>query len=577
MRSNRPRRRLQQQKANFLKRLGAESDEDLYEHVLKESFTGDAFEANIEGVFCNYYLQRGHACERFCDSFWSWGGEKLDEAFKLRRRVAGANTLALFGAFGLSFANPVAGIATGVAVSGAAGVAEGVAKRNVASFGHLQSHLSHKIHGCTTRMIEKSLKLDCLTPDARQRLRELEHPENKSKKSALARMASYFSGPIVSGVNNLVSRFSTISNLASGVIGTFIPFLPLATVGLSRIASNIRHKSAISEGKFLDDVADIIFDENSWTNKDRASGEIEKLTKGFAQELATSDNHGRIPSDGKKYHKAPAQSKDKNTNIKKGITFPAWLAAKAHKFVKRKLLKKNVEDIAEKPKSKVVFASESSEKLDKKSKEEAAALDEDHLQSRASVDYQSRPASKSKPESKPNVVTIQSGQKDEVDELLTEFSQLASKPVERNKTGRSQQVKKQNKVIDKVLSKSREFILKSQTTNHEDNTTIFVYAHPDFQDQDHPKYEERQVVYIRNNSSGKIDVLYGQKASAFVVERPTEEKNGLIVKIGNSVEYYGQTSGSIFQSFKSKSSPGTSLGSAKSQNVIGSREIVNSV
>ena len=85
------------------------------------------------------------------------------------------------------------------------------------------------------------------------------------------------------------------------------------------------------------------------------------------------------------------------------------------------------------------------------------------------------------------------------------------------------------------------------------------------------------MVYIRNNSSGKIDVLYGQKASAFVVERPTEEKNGLIVKIGNSVEYYGQTSGSIFQSFKSKSSPGTSLGSAKSQNVIGSREIVNSV
>ena len=72
---------------------------------------------------------------------------------------------------------------------------------------------------------------------------------------------------IVSGVNNLVSRFSGISTLASGVIGTFIPFLPLATVGLSRIASNIRHKSAISERQFLDDVAEIIFDENSWSDK----------------------------------------------------------------------------------------------------------------------------------------------------------------------------------------------------------------------------------------------------------------------------------------------------------------------
>ncbi len=350
--------RFEEQKANFLKRLGAKSDKDLYKNILKESFEGDAFEDNIEALFANYYSQKGKSCERFYDSFLLWGEEKLDEAFKLRWKVAGINTLGLFGAFGLSFANPIAGIAAGVAVSVTAGVAEGVAKRNVANFGHLQSHLYHKIHACATRMIEKALKLDCLTPQAKQKLQDLEHPENKSKKSALTRFSSYFSGPIASGVNNLVSRFSGISTLASGVIGTFIPFLPLATVGLSRIASNIRHKSAISEGQFLDDVAEIIFDENSWSDKQRSGAEIEKLSQEFSQELAASDNHGRIPSDKKKYHKGASQSKDKNTNIKKGITFLPWLSAKFHKFIKRKLLKKDVEDIAEASLDEIIYLDE---------------------------------------------------------------------------------------------------------------------------------------------------------------------------------------------------------------------------
>jgi len=362
MRRNRPRTKLEMQKANFLKGLGAKSSEDLYKRVLKKSFEGDPFEANIEATFCNYYLQEGKDCEEFYDSFLLWGEKKLDKAFKFRWRVAAANMFGLFGALGISFANPIAGVATGVAVSGAAAVAEGVAKRNVASFGHLQGHLSHKIHACTIRMIEKCKALDCLAPEAKQKLQKLVHPESKSKKSALARMASYFSGPLASGVNNLVSRFAGVSALASGVVGTFIPFLPLATYRLSRIASNMRHKSAISEGVFLNDVAEIIFDENSWTDKVRAGGEIEKLTTEFASELERSDNHGRIPSE-RKYHKAPAKSKDKNTNIKKGITFPAWLSAKFHKFIKRKILGGEVEDIAEKPATEPQFSKETFEKV----------------------------------------------------------------------------------------------------------------------------------------------------------------------------------------------------------------------
>ncbi len=136
--------------------------------------------------------------------------------------------------------------------------------------------------------------------------------------------------------------------------------------------------------------------------------------------------------------------------------------------------------------------------------------------------------------------------------LLTEFGSLASEEVASNKAERGRQITKQNKVIDKVLSKSREFILKSQTKNSKTNETIFVWADPDYTDLETAEGKARQVIYVCNDITGKIDVLYGQKANALVIERPTEEKNGLITKVkNNNVEHHGQTNNSIFQSFQS--------------------------
>jgi hypothetical protein len=100
------------------------------------------------------------------------------------------------------------------------------------------------------------------------------------------------------------------------------------------------------------------------------------------------------------------------------------------------------------------------------------------------------------------------------------------------------------------LSKSREFILKSQKEDVKNNQTIFIYADPIYSDLETKEGRERQVIYIRNNDSGKIDVLYGKKAQAIIIERPNEEKNGLITKVSsNNIEKYGESQNSIFQSF----------------------------
>ncbi len=156
--------------------------------------------------------------------------------------------------------------------------------------------------------------------------------------------------------------------------------------------------------------------------------------------------------------------------------------------------------------------------------------------------------------------------------LLNEFRSFAAEKISQNKEERRRQVTKQNKVIDKVLEKSHEFVLKSETKNHEKNQTVFVYLDPNHQNPDDPDYEVKQVTYLRNDSTGKIDVLYGEKANALIIERPQEQKNGLITKISHSrLEHYGEISGGIFQSFRkanlSKELPTGSLRQAKSQNL----------
>ena len=158
--------------------------------------------------------------------------------------------------------------------------------------------------------------------------------------------------------------------------------------------------------------------------------------------------------------------------------------------------------------------------------------------------------------------------------LLSEFKSLTTKKISQKKGERQKQVTKQNKVIDQVLERSREFVLESQVKNHEKNQTIFTYLDPDHTNPDDPDYKEKQVIYIKNDSTRKIDVLYGTKARALVIERPNQVKNGVITKIDEKkVEHYGEISdGSTFQSFKkvdlSKVSPTGGLRQARSRSLI---------
>ena len=109
-----------------------------------------------------------------------------------------------------------------------------------------------------------------------------------------------------------------------------------------------------------------------------------------------------------------------------------------------------------------------------------------------------------------------------------------------NKKERQNQVTKQNKVIDQVLERSREFVLESQVKNREKNQTIFTHLDPDHANPDDPDYKEKQAIYIQNDSPEKIDVLYETKARALVIERPNQVKNGVITKIDEKKGFVAQ-------------------------------------
>lgn len=536
-------------KKHFLHYLGAKNNQDLYENILASSISGDSFESNCKAIFENYYLEDGKSSENFYRSFLDWGEKKLNKSFKLRWKIAGINSVGLLGAFGLNFINPIAGIATGVAVSGIAGIAEGVAKRNIVNFGHLQQHFSHKIHGCTTNLIEKALKIDNITDEAKELLKKLEHPEKRDKKSALARMASYFSGPVVSGVNNLTSRFTSISTVASGVIGAFIPFLPLVTVGFSSISSNIRHKSALVEADFIDKVVDIIFDKKSWKDESRALPEIQRLTNEYACDLAKSDCHGRIPEN-KKYHKAESGSKDKVTNIKKAITLPVWITSKINKTIKS-YFKKESHDISEKPKEKINFDSDffDNKLNDSEAKSSYCIAETGFFDQLNTVSDEARKDQE--------VLICKTGAwQSRIEQLIIDFQEKLNAEILTDEDMRDSKNERQNKIINNILKECREFILDSEIKDDKKNQTNFVYIDPDFQNSDYFECESRKISCVRNDVTKKINVIYGKKADAILIKRPNQDKEGFIVKIINGkIEYFGKDIDDIFSFATQKDLP----------------------
>ena len=139
---------------------------------------------------------------------------------------------------------------------------------------------------------------------------------------------------------------------------------------------------------------------------------------------------------------------------------------------------------------------------------------------------------------------------DNQDVPLDRLKSLVMQKVSQNEEERHEQITQQNETIDEVAQESQDFILKSKVKDEQNNQTIFTYIHPGHQDIDDPDHLLTQVIYKRDDASGKIDVLYGEKANALVLERPTQVRNATITQIDKGeAEHYGSMDDSIFQSF----------------------------
>ncbi len=167
------------------------------------------------------------------------------------------------------------------------------------------------------------------------------------------------------------------------------------------------------------------------------------------------------------------------------------------------------------------------------------------------------------------------------EKLFSEFKALTTEEILLNKEGRQNQVIEQNKVIDRILKISSNFVLESKVKHQETNQTIFTYLDPDHTNPNDPCYKEKQVIYIQNDFTKEIDVLYGAKACVLIIERPNQVKNGLIAKIDkNKIEHYGEIKDcSIFKSFKKIDLPKLSttgiLQQARYQNLIESNRLLS--
>lgn len=140
----------------------------------------------------------------------------------------------------------------------------------------------------------------------------------------------------------------------------------------------------------------------------------------------------------------------------------------------------------------------------------------------------------------------------ELKENLNRLDYVAKEPVSQQNNKRRQQVNQQNNLIDDITHNKRDFVLESEQEIFEKNQTIFTYIHPDYQDHDPDSadYIKQQIIYIRNNTSGTVEVKYGLEAEALIVEKANEAKNAVITSISrDNLEFFGEKKNSIFTSF----------------------------
>jgi hypothetical protein len=347
---------------NFLQFLGNDSYESLRINLYK-AFDGDSFEQNNCNALDNFFYDINQDQQastlisysnsnnnddqdirNFFDIFINWGQEKIDQAFRWRFKVALATSIFLAVALTISLkVNLIAGIALAGATTITSAISEGVAKRNISTYGHLSQHLAKKVLGVSKKIINDYLLDSDLNDEAKNKLKTIK-TLNYHKTSAVFRGLSYFSGFSVNATKNVTERLAPFLNLATSIIGFIIPILPILVTFFSKLSSSFRQKTIQNQAQSLKDLSEIICDSRSWHQGVDVNLKKDHFKENFKQYLEETDNHGKLPHE-KGYHKFDSHRKDHLLNPTKAIVAPVWLSAKINRKVS-KLFKINHNDIA---------------------------------------------------------------------------------------------------------------------------------------------------------------------------------------------------------------------------------------
>ena len=343
-------------KLKILKGLGSSNPNELLEVTLKEGFKGDKFRENDEKIFKNFFVENqnsNNSQDNFLKSFDQWSKNKIDQSLKVRFRVMILNVLLLFGAFGISFVNPIGGMTFGIISSIACAITEGVAKRNISNIGHLQTHFGNKIEEATKDLIKNVSHDDDFKVEAKTTLNELQKPINFKYTSATSRGLSYFSGFAISSIFNITNRITPISEIASpiifGAIGSIIPLLPLLVYFFSSKSANKRCQTLSNRSEYFNQINDIIFRRDNWNVQDTQNpqdinSKLNGLTDKFNSHIRDSDCDGRL-TDNPKFKKNPES--DYQYNPTKAVILPQYLSAKIHRQLNDKFVGHQNKDLAD--------------------------------------------------------------------------------------------------------------------------------------------------------------------------------------------------------------------------------------
>ncbi len=339
----------------FLRYLGCRDYNELYEVNFKNGLAGDKFKNNNENILKNFYKDNS-VSDDFVGDFFNWSINKTNDALKTRKTIAILNSLLLISALLLTtFLSPIVGILFGLISSSVCNIAEGVAKRNIANIGHLQTHIGNKIEASTKKMIELSLESSSpLNDEAKDTLRNLDNPQNYKVNSGIARGLSMFSGFVVGSIFNIVNRFFSDSIFFSSglkiLLGIIISLLPFAGYSFSRISVNYRNKTAEKRSEYFRSATYKIFHSQSIANANNPNHlnsptpDFTPITNAFKEHMENSDCDGRISTD-KAFNKN--EKSDNMFNPTKAITLPTWVSSKIHRVFNDNFTKNNNKDLAD--------------------------------------------------------------------------------------------------------------------------------------------------------------------------------------------------------------------------------------